>query len=1191
MPLVADDIVPMGLTQPREADAARDDPGTLDTIKSAGVDANWVYRGYRFAQNRAFMEPAVPGYNPLDDIKGTKYEIDPERFAHSSNPQETEIIKREWDQDGDAADVLSRSGWTGTVAGVGMGLLDPTIFMPIGKVFTGVKEGYRSLRIAGDTALAGAESAIIGETVMYQTKPDYTFADVAQNVGTATLLSGLIGFGAGALLSRTERKALESQLTADRQEWGAEYERLQPQPGGASVSDTRQLELDTPEFLKSVPDITSKFSPPRRVLNAPFLSARRAVADLVETPYIFKENAEGVATTQGPALDRHHRMMVERNRVEVAEGLDRLYSAYKLEAAPTAGEVVEKASFSQFKEMIDDALRADDKHQIPQVAEAARLFRERVIAPARDEAIDAGLLPEGVEAKTADSYMMRLYNKTKIVARRPDFINRIVGWLEGQEDTKLALKEKVSRDTSSLDNTAAVMKDLQARIDKRTAALDEIEARQEEMTSLNRAAYLRANKMRESAPHGLDVLRTEGQKNNARGGAVFETKIRDRGNALADRASAKDAEILDLQRRLDEFTAKHDKLRADLENSITAWEGKSTREAKAALKERERLELERAEQIKTGSYKGRNARLASADDAVDRAARIIADRDFRDRKELLDLANEITNRILGGPDGRLPYDAATGGPQTGVPKMDQARGPLASREFMIPDEMISDFLDKDVQTTLDLYSKTMWADVLLTKKFGDVDMTEVFRKLNDEADQLAAAAKNEKARNKIHAQRDSTIATLAGMRDRIRGTLGFSADPALRNAGRIAATVSKFDVMTNLGSATLSSLTDMAGAQWRYGFASVFQHAWKPLLTALNDPAARAALSKGKKELRLMGIATDTFLKMKTSSLGDMSDIYRPTSKFERAVSWGTDKFSVINLLAPWTDGLKFISGMTSMGAISDNVAAVVEGKASKKQVRQLAEAGIDGVMADRIAKAMDKPGGVDALGGYRIPNTDNWTDRGAALAFQGAVARDADIMVLTPGAEKPLMMTSSPAMKLILQYKSFVAAANERLMVRSMMQRDAQVLQGLVSAIGFGMLAELSTGIASGKELPTTTADWVKAGVNRSGVLGWYSEANAMSAKIFGANADAFTYMGASKPDARYLSRSKLAALLGPTAGKLEAIMKVGSKAASAKWSAGDTRAVRRLLILQNHFLIRRLLDKLEANVNEAFGVAPLKD
>lgn len=256
--------------------------------------------------------------------------------------------------------------------------------------------------------------------------------------------------------------------------------------------------------------------------------------------------------------------------------------------------------------------------------------------------------------------------------------------------------------------------------------------------------------------------------------------------------------------------------------------------------------------------------------------------------------------------------------------------------------------------------------------------------------------------------------------------------------------------------------------------------------------------------------------------------------------------------------------------------------------MRNLAEAGIDAGMAQRIARELENADAADTIEGITIPNTGVWKDAGARAAFEGALARDVDMMVITPGAEKPLMM-SRPIAAIILQYKTFVAAANERLLVRSLQQRDAAVLSGLVSAVGLGILAEYAYSELVDREMPKGPPDLIKAGVTRSGMFGWYQEANAITSKWTGGSADFFRLMGSERPDSRYVTRSKLGAILGPTSGKVEAAITMGSDLANLDWTAGDTRRLRRLMVGQNLFYVRRLFDKLEAGANRAVGLEPL--
>lgn len=168
-------------------------------------------------------------------------------------------------------------------------------------------------------------------------------------------------------------------------------------------------------------------------------------------------------------------------------------------------------------------------------------------------------------------------------------------------------------------------------------------------------------------------------------------------------------------------------------------------------------------------------------------------------------------------------------------------------------------------------------------------------------------------------------------------------------------------------------------------------------------------------------------------------------------MQWATGKFQFANMLAPWTDFAKINASLVAGSEILRAVKASAEGTASARQIRNLGESGIEPHMAARIAKAFEDGG--EIRDGVHLPNTADWTDKEARRVFEGAVARDADISVVTPGQEKPLWM-SHPILSVIGQFKSFTAAATERVLISNLQRRDAQVLQGMIFSMGLGMLS-----------------------------------------------------------------------------------------------------------------------------------------
>jgi hypothetical protein len=960
---------------------------------------------------------------------------------------------------------------------------------------------------------------------------------------------------------------------------------------GAAASDTRKLELV--DFgLNKIPGVgrvVEKTSPMQRVFGADSPTARRTGADLAETSLLFKENLEGKVTTAGPALDREARLMIHQGQVAVGDELSSLFSQYRFgeeRTAPRAragfedltGRAPEgKMSFSEFKEAVSDAMRAGDQHEIPQVQQAAQTIRQKIFEPWKKRAIDAGLLGEDVDVKTADSYLQRLYNKQAIAAKRPEFLDRVTDWLQGDQQAKAQAQQKISAYHGALQVATDQIDKVQARIAKLEADADVIAARQEETTRINKAANRRAEKLRTKADQDSLPL------DNARGGAVFETLARNRGNLLADRASAKLAEIESLEQKLARETANHDSMRSKIEDEIARWEGKSTTEAKAALKAREEAERAREAKAAATGEPQKGGRLEGADKAVDRAvARILKSERDLPRAELRARADEITNRILGSPDGRLPYDLGMEHGTAHGGSGEQPRGALAAREFNIPDATIRDFLENDVEHIVASHLRTMVPDVLLTEKFGDTRMTEAFRKINDEYAALADGAKSDKERTRLEKERQGVISDLSSIRDRIRGTYAISSDAPMRNAARAMNVLKNYNVLTSMGSAALSSLPDMAGTVLRHGLSSTFNDAWAPFFSFLTRQSD--AWQAAAREYRAMGIAVESVLASRHHALTDTLDTYHPQSRVERTMQWATGKFQFVNMLAPWTDFAKINASMVAGSEILRAVKASAGGTANARMLRTLGESGIEPHMAERIAKAFEDGG--EIRDGVHLPNTADWTDKEARRVFEGAVARDADIAVVTPGQEKPLWM-SHPILSVLGQFKSFTAAATERVLISNLQRRDAQVLQGTIFSMGLGMLSYKLNSLTGGQPTSDKPQDWVKEAISRGNLLGWFEEGNALASKVTRGGVDIYRMIGADKPLSRYASRSAMDQILGPTAGKIGGILAVGSAASKpSEWNEADSKAMRRLIGGQNVFYLRNLFDQVEKSGNKAFGI-----
>ena len=121
---------------------------------------------------------------------------------------------------------------------------------------------------------------------------------------------------------------------------------------------------------------------------------------------------------------------------------------------------------------------------------------------------------------------------------------------------------------------------------------------------------------------------------------------------------------------------------------------------------------------------------------------------------------------MGTPDGRLPYDYKIGENSGGV--SNNLSSPFQKRAFVIPDKLVEDFLENDIELLGSRYLKNVAPDVELTKRFGDVEMKTQMKEIQDEY-QIKMEKAPEKERAKIEKRMSKDIRDLAAMRDRIRG--------------------------------------------------------------------------------------------------------------------------------------------------------------------------------------------------------------------------------------------------------------------------------------------------------------------------------------------------------------------------------------------------------------------------------------
>jgi hypothetical protein len=204
-------------------------PGAEDVNKGSDAPSWGKTFGAAFRQDNtvgSFLSAenaplADEGYNPWDDIKGTKYEQNFSSFVDVRNRAAGDIMKRKIDGENEDRKLLDSAPWyQSLVSQAAAGGLDLPTLIPGGAFVKGAKGGFSVLKSAASVGAAAGISSAVQEGVLQNEQETRSAAESAVNIGASVLLGGLLGAGGAKLLSPGEWQkgvaALEKEVGPSR---------------------------------------------------------------------------------------------------------------------------------------------------------------------------------------------------------------------------------------------------------------------------------------------------------------------------------------------------------------------------------------------------------------------------------------------------------------------------------------------------------------------------------------------------------------------------------------------------------------------------------------------------------------------------------------------------------------------------------------------------------------------------------------------------------------------------------------------------------------------------------------------------------------------------------------------------------------------------------------------------------------
>ena len=494
------------------------------------------------------------------------------------------------------------------------------------------------------------------------------------------------------------------------------------------------------------------------------------------------------------------------------------------------------------------------------------------------------------------------------------------------------------------------------------------------------------------------------------------------------------------------------------------------------------------------------------------------------------------------------------------------------------------FLVNDWESLINGYRSQLSPKTEMARAFdGDPDLSIRLEEITDEYGDRAEAARkagDEKKAKKFERQLAANTRDIEAVRDLITGNyqpVGASR-PENRWALGMFRGLRSINASRMLGSVVVASVPEMSRILAYDGL--------QPYTASMAKMAKKGNVMKSLKAMDDADIQ-DFILSSELLSMGRINQLtdadvgMNPITQFDRV----TSKINDFSMTA---------SGMKHYNAY---MKAVVAGMAQNKVIKAVKSGDMTeinklrrlGFNDDTIREISSEMSHATKEGGLWVANTREWTSREAREVFEGALIKEADKVVLTPGVgDRPLWMNSEVG-KTVGQFKTFIVASTNR-MVIPLMQEDpnARKWVEIGTMMGLGVATYYASAALAGREPSYDPHTVTVEALDRTGLTAYGMEIMNIAEKVSGRN-----LMGKEEASTRFRSRSTVGALGGPTAGTVEELGKLAYYAARDDKTSAQRKAstdslihgVRRLSPLQNNVFLRRYLDHLEGEMAKSLG------
>lgn len=496
-------------------------------------------------------------------------------------------------------------------------------------------------------------------------------------------------------------------------------------------------------------------------------------------------------------------------------------------------------------------------------------------------------------------------------------------------------------------------------------------------------------------------------------------------------------------------------------------------------------------------------------------------------------------------------------------------GSLQARTLSVPDEVLEPWLVNNIDHIMDRYIRTVTPQLRITQAFGDLDMKQALQDVTDEYQALITRASTSEAKTALSDEMGRVQSDIIKLRDRLLGTHGAPADPNsfLVRTGRV---VRSWNYIRTLGGQVFASFADVGRTVMRHGL----QRTGSKLARLAGSPELRAL---SREQAHKAGVAFDYAMNTRSDTLGEIGDELQ-YSRVDRFLRRESNRFTRITFMASWNDALKTTAVALEQDAI---IAAAKGGQMTAFQRATMASLGVGDRMLERIGEQLD----VHAVktDGLHRANTDAWTDKEASAAFEHALGKSAETVVMTKGAGDTPHFLATELGRTLLQFKGFGIASVNRLLIpaaQGVAHGDLATLNGLWMMMAMGAVSNAARDYAAGFKPATDPGRAAIEAFDRAGLTAYISEPFDVASGLVG-----------GPRIGRFTAGDILETGAGPAFGSLVVAFNTArgifteGGVSDPHVKAADIYRLRKLLPYQNLFYLRRVINMLEGEFGEFVG------